>query len=128
MSVPPGEPVQQQYFISAAGQQYGPMGYQDLASMALSGQLKGDTPVRSGDGHWFPARQLPGLFSSRDWLTTLLLSILVGSFGVDRFYLGQVGLGVLKLLTCGGFGVWWLIDVVLVATRKLVDVEGRPLP
>ena len=116
------------YFLSVMGQEYGPYGIGDLAGMAVNGQLKGDAPVR-GDGQqvWFPAAQIPGLFSSREWLTTLLLSVLVGAFGVDRMYLGQTGLGVLKLISCGGLGVWTLIDIVLVATRKLVDVDGRPL-
>jgi len=50
-------------------------------------------------------------------MTTLLLSIFVGALGVDRFYTGQVGLGIGKLLvtifTCGYAGwIWWLIDVI----------------
>ncbi|MCE5329549.1 TM2 domain-containing protein [bacterium] len=51
------------------------------------------------------------------WLLTLLMSIFFGSLGVDRFIMGHVGLGVLKLLTGGGFGVWWLIDLILIATK-----------
>lgn len=47
-------------------------------------------------------------------IVTLIISFLVGEFGIDRFYLGQIGLGILKLITCGGFGIWWLIDLFLV--------------
>jgi TM2 domain-containing membrane protein YozV len=63
----------------------------------------------------------------KDFLVALLLSIFVGQFGVDRFYLGYIGLGVLKLVTLGGCGVWWLIDVILIATKKLEDAQGRAL-
>jgi len=63
----------------------------------------------------------------KSWLVALLLSIFVGSLGVDRFYLGYIGLGVVKLITCGGVGIWWLIDLILIATGKMTDKEGRPL-
>lgn len=43
--------------------------------------------------------------------TILIIAILIGSYGVDRFMLGQTGLGVGKLLTCGGCWIWWLMDI-----------------
>jgi TM2 domain-containing membrane protein YozV len=52
-----------------------------------------------------------------NWLFALLMSIIFGTFGVDRFIMGHVGLGILKLITAGGFGVWWLVDVILIATQ-----------
>ncbi len=51
------------------------------------------------------------------WTITLIMSILFGEIGVDRFIMGHIGLGILKLLTFGGFGIWWLIDVILIATK-----------
>ncbi len=68
--------------------------------------------------------QPTGATSSKDWLTTLLLAIFLGGFGVDRFYMGSMGHGIAKLLTCGGAGIWSIIDIILVATGKMKDGQG----
>ena len=116
------------FFINYLGQEQGPIEFGQLAQMAVSGQLKSDTAVRSYDSpQYVLAKDVPGLFSDKDWLTTVLLSWLLGSFGVDRFYLGYTGLGVAKLLTCGGIGIWAIIDLILVLLRKVPDAQGRPL-
>ncbi|MHB1346036.1 MAG: TM2 domain-containing protein [Candidatus Humimicrobiaceae bacterium] len=52
-----------------------------------------------------------------NWVLCLIMSIIFGELGVDRFIMGHVGLGILKLITGGGFGVWWLVDVILIATK-----------
>lgn len=56
--------------------------------------------------------------------TALILSILVGGLGVDRFYLGYIGLGVLKLLTAGVFGILYIIDIIRIATGSLGPADG----
>jgi len=59
--------------------------------------------------------------SSKNWWLLLVLSISLGWFGIDRFYAGRIGLGLLKLITSGGWGIWWLIDVILVLIGKYKD-------
>ena len=55
----------------------------------------------------------------KDPTTSLIVSILAGSLGIDRFMIGDTGIGVGKLLTCGGFGIWTIIDWFMIqkATR-----------
>ena len=65
--------------------------------------------------------------SGKSFLVTWLLALLVGVFGVDRFYLGKVGTGILKLVTFGGLGIWALVDLILVLMNKTRDKNGLPL-
>ncbi|MGR0160702.1 Ltp family lipoprotein [Paenarthrobacter nitroguajacolicus] len=64
---------------------------------------------------------------SKSFLVTWLLSLLLGVLGVDRFYLGKVGTGLLKLFTIGGLGIWALIDLILVLANQTRDKQGLPL-
>ena len=56
--------------------------------------------------------------------TALIFSVLLGGFGIDRFYLGYTGIGILKLLTGGCFGILWIVDIVFLLTGKLVPADG----
>jgi len=69
-----------------------------------------------------PEQQLSMLYSIsfQDPTMMLIISLFGGSLGIDRFMLGQVGLGIGKLLTCGGCGIWSIVDWFLImdATRQ----------
>ena len=60
----------------------------------------------------------------KDWLTTLLLCIFLGFLGVHRFYTGHIVIGLIQLFTFGGCGIWWLIDLIMIATGSFTDSNG----
>lgn len=89
------------------------------------------------NGKFFESHQLPGIrerlitlddskwpliqtVQFKDPTISLIVSLLAGPFGIDRFLIGDTGLGIGKLLTCGGLGVWTLVDWFLImgATRE----------
>ena len=100
----------------------------ELRALADTKSLQPSTVVlQDGVGFAMPASTIPGVFSKKTWLVALLLALFVGPLGIDRFYLGHTGIGIAKLLTFGGCGVWALIDLVLIAMRKVKDSEGLQL-
>lgn len=128
-------PVEHQsFYVHIMGQEQGPYDAPTLQGMVRTGQVKPDTLVRSSasGAMAFPAKDIPGMFSSKEWLVALLLAVFLGYLAVDRFYLGQVGLGITKLVvsivTCGiGGFIWQVVDIILIATRKVTDDSGLPL-
>ena len=65
--------------------------------------------------------------SDKDWTVLLILSLLLGGLGVDHFYTGKIGTGILKLITGGGCMIWALIDIIMVATGSFKDSNGLPV-
>ena len=114
--------------VRIPGQPENPIDTATLQNWAKSGFLKADTMVTEvATGYSYQARQIPGVFSSKSFITALLLSFFFGVFGVDRFYLGHIGVGLGKLFTFGGLGIWALIDFILIATKTVKDSQGIPL-
>jgi TM2 domain-containing membrane protein YozV len=87
--------------------------------------LIGVGSVRDKEGQFLyrPVKGTP----TRDQGTAFLLSFFLGSFGADRFYLGYIGLGALKLITGGGCGIWALIDMIIIGMGRAEDVDGNSL-
>src|SRR5262245_51869172 len=113
---------QESFYISYGGREDGPFPVPVLQEMARQGNVKGDTMLRPVTGNELvAAKMVPGLLSDKEWMTTLLISWFAGMMGIDRFYLGHTGLGIAKLLTCGGVGIWHLIDFILIALNKVND-------
>ena len=61
------------------------------------------------------------------WLIALLLCFFIGCLGIHRFYVGKTGSGIAMLLTCGGCGIWALVDFIMILVNSFTDKDGRPL-
>jgi TM2 domain-containing membrane protein YozV len=64
---------------------------------------------------------------TKSWIAALLLCFFLGTLGIHRFYVGKVGTGILMLITFGGFGIWTLIDFIMIAIGSFKDKQGLAL-
>ena len=134
-----------------SGKVYGPVAREELLQWIDEGRIHYQSQISPEDaqqwiwaGEMFPQlaptaqfapapTRIPtplGPRSDRSRLVAGLLGLLlplVGIYGVHRFYLGHIGLGILMLITFGGCGIWQLIDVILVFAGSVRDAEGLPL-
>jgi TM2 domain-containing membrane protein YozV len=133
------------------GRIYGPVSRAELARWASEGRVHKYCQVSPASAlHWMWATELfpelsetismsyppqsptpdgPDRMSDRSLIVAGLLGLLglVGLNGVHRFYTGHIVLGILMLITCGGCGIWQVIDVILVFAGAVRDVDGLPL-
>lgn len=119
----------QRFYVSVMGQEKGPYGVMEIRQMLSNGQIRQSDMARPDheDSLWFPVNRIIGVVSEKSWVIALLLSVFLGVLGIDRFYVGHIGLGVVKLLTCGGLGIWAIIDIILFALDRIRDSNGLPL-
>jgi len=137
--------------IGADGRQYGPVTAEELKAWVAAGRANGQTMTQAeGSAEWKPLASYPEFSAAanvppyappvappadlqKSRLVAGLLGILLGGFGVDRFYLGYIGLGIAQILvtlcTCGVGHFWGLIEGILIITGSTIttDAEGRPL-
>jgi TM2 domain-containing membrane protein YozV len=74
---------------------------------------------------WLNALNKKNTESEKRWSLAVILSIFFGLLGVDRFYLGYIGCGFFKMVTIGGLGIWWIIDILLLLCNRMRDANGR---
>lgn len=124
--------TQMNHGFQQVGQVFGPA--VDQFGNALNGNQSAIQPYQGGNpmqGSTSRYRAPPGAMTAasppKQFMITLLLAIFAGGFGAHRFYTGHILYGVLQLLTVGGCGMWALFDIIMIATGKYTDAQGRPL-
>jgi TM2 domain-containing membrane protein YozV len=128
----PQQPLQPQSPYGASP--YGPpspngqYGAQPAVGQPAFGQSAPGAPQSSpGPYQAVPGPYAPMQKPPKDFVVAWLLALFLGFLGVDRFYRGFIGLGILKLITCGGAGIWSLVDLLLIVFTGGRDSTGQQL-
>lgn len=126
-SYDPREPQQQQAQWQTPQQ---PWSGQQPQYPGAEQQSQWQAPQQPGTGQQpqYPGvTPMMGLGMQKSWITTALLCHFLGVLGVHRFYTGRIVSGIFQLLTFGGFGIWTLIDLIMIITGDFKDQYNRPL-
>ena len=127
----PREPQQQQQQAQwQAPQSYDPRGPQQQAQWQAPQPQQWQAPPYPMQPQYAPyPGQIPmmAIEPQKSWIATVLLCQLLGTLGVHRFYTGRIITGVLQLLTFGGFGIWVLVDLIMIITGDFKDSYNRQL-
>jgi hypothetical protein len=131
-AVPPPMPTQpyappQQY--TGPHQQYtGPQPQQYAQPQYATPPPPGMAPGMGYPGAPYGYDPVTGIpYSDKSKVAAGVLQLVLGQFGVGRFYMGDTGIAVAQLLTCGGCGIWALVDGIIILVNGGTDSEGRPL-
>lgn len=116
-----GEPLAQQGEI----QKVSWVSYEDVVALSKAGKFRAPWIVEAISTYEQKSTEVSP--KQRHFLAVFFLSFMWGTFGVDRFYLGKVWTGLLKLVTFGGLGFWTLIDFVLIMSGAMKDKQGNPM-
>ena len=108
---------------TTAGANTAPAGSEMVFCRACGRQIHMSATACPGCG----ARQVPAGESERQILVAFLLCFFIGYLGAHRFYVGKIGTGLLMLITAGGLGIWWLIDLIMILAGSFRDIDGRAL-
>ncbi|MGW5210703.1 TM2 domain-containing protein [Streptomyces sp. NPDC004051] len=104
------------------GYGYPPPGYPQAGYQQPPGFPQGDPHAPYGyDPYGRP-------YSDKSKIVAGVLQLFIGSLGIGRFYVGSVGIGIAQLLTCGGLGIWALVDgIMYLVSNDRTDEQGRIL-
>jgi TM2 domain-containing membrane protein YozV len=87
-----------------------------------------NNPTTTGMAELKAPSQVPAPQGAAKFYPTFFLGVFLGVFGGHRFYVGKIGTGLLQLVTLGGLGIWWFVDMIMILLGKFKDKQGVSIP